>query len=107
MPHGGLALANSLATALEMIVLFVLMRRRLEGIDGAHLARGFWQAAVATLGMSALIWLWSHAAGPAWLIGLGGVALGSLSYAAAIWALRVPELGLLVAGLSRRLKRTG
>ena len=105
MPHGGLALANSLATALEMTALFLLMRRRLEGIDGAYLARGFLQAALATLGMSAVVWLWSLATGPAWLIGLGGVALGGLSYVAAIWALRVPELGMLVAGLSRRLRR--
>ncbi|RLD06256.1 MAG: hypothetical protein DRI32_02875, partial [Chloroflexi bacterium] len=31
MPHGGLALANSLATALEMVLLMILMRKRLSG----------------------------------------------------------------------------
>ncbi|MDP2975227.1 MAG: murein biosynthesis integral membrane protein MurJ, partial [Anaerolineales bacterium] len=31
MPHGGLALANSLATELEAVTLFLLMRRRLKG----------------------------------------------------------------------------
>ena len=31
MPHGGLALANSLATALEMVGLWYFMRRRLAG----------------------------------------------------------------------------
>lgn len=106
MPHGGLALANSLATALEMTALFLFMRRRLQGIDGMRLTRGFAQAAIATLGMSAVIWRWSLAAGPAWLIGLGGVALGGVTYGVAIWALRVPELGMLIAGMRRRLRRT-
>jgi len=32
MPLGGLALANSLATALEAIALLVMMRRRLGGL---------------------------------------------------------------------------
>jgi putative peptidoglycan lipid II flippase len=34
MPHGGLALANSLATGLEMAALLVIMRRRLNGLQG-------------------------------------------------------------------------
>ena len=35
MPHGGLALANSLATALEMVGLLYFMRRRLDGLRSA------------------------------------------------------------------------
>ncbi len=104
MPHGGLALANSLATALEMGALFVLMRRRLSGINGSHMLRGFLQAGLATLGMSAVIWLWSIMPGPAWFVALGGVALGAVVYLAVIWALKVPELGMLIAGLTRRFR---
>jgi putative peptidoglycan lipid II flippase len=104
MPHGGLALANSLATALEMSALFLLMRSRLEGLKGLHLLRGFLQAALATLGMSAALWLWLLQPGPAWLVSLGGVALGGLVYVAVIWALRVPELGMLIAGVARRFR---
>jgi putative peptidoglycan lipid II flippase len=107
MPHGGLALANSLATALEMTALLVLMRRRLHGLEGWHVTRGLVQAVLATLGMSAAIWLWSYAASSAWLVGLGGVALGTLIYFAVIWALKVPELGMLLAVISRRLKHAG
>ena len=33
MPHGGLALALSVSTALEMSALFILMRRRLKGLE--------------------------------------------------------------------------
>jgi putative peptidoglycan lipid II flippase len=39
-PHGGLALANSLATFLEMVGLLYLMRRRLNGLGGGAL--GTW-----------------------------------------------------------------
>ena len=104
MPHGGLALANSLATALEMTALFILMRRRLKGLNGSHLWKGFAQAALATLGMSAVIWLWLLQAGPAWYIALGGVALGALVYLGAVWVLKVPELSVLIAGLTRRFR---
>src|SRR6185503_13141916 len=41
MPHGGLALANSLATALEATALFIFMRQRLKGIEGSYVGRGF------------------------------------------------------------------
>lgn len=104
MPHGGLALAISFSTALEMIALLVLMRRRLKGLNGTHLWRGVAQAAVATLGMSAVLWLWLLQTGPAWLVALGGVGLGALVYLGAVWALKVPELGMLIAGLTRRFR---
>ena len=51
MPHGGLALANSLATALEATALFIFMRQRLNGMEGRHIARGFVACAIASLGM--------------------------------------------------------
>jgi putative peptidoglycan lipid II flippase len=101
MPHGGLALANSLATALEMITLFVVMRGRLKGIDSTSLLRGIWQAGLATLGMCVSILLWSGMGGPAWAIALGGVAIGVLVYFAIAWALRVPELKVILSGLTR------
>src|SRR5690606_23245545 len=40
MPHGGLALANSFATALEATALFFVMQKRLNGIEGRHILRG-------------------------------------------------------------------
>ena len=40
MPHGGLALANSLATGLESIALVLLMRRRMKGLNGAYIWKG-------------------------------------------------------------------
>lgn len=79
MPHGGLALANSLATALETVGLLVLMQRRLGGLNGKDVAQGAWQAAAATLGMSAALAAWiPFAAGqPVWLVVGVGVLLGA------------------------------
>jgi len=107
MPLGGLALANSLATALEAALLFALMSRRMGGIHGADIARGFAQAGVATLGMSlALIWWTQAAAGLAPLgLTLGGILIGGLVYASAALALKIPEIRLLANLARQRLGR--
>lgn len=104
MPHGGLALANSLATALEAIALFVFMRRRLNGIEGQQIARGFAAGTLASLGMAAGLWLWLQVTqGQArWLIALGGVAFGGLIYGLGVFLLRVPEVQMLTGVIARR-----
>jgi putative peptidoglycan lipid II flippase len=105
MPHGGLALANSLATALEMTALFVTMRKRLNGINGRHLSRGVLFSLVGTLAMSAtvLLVLRFGAGLSAWLLTPIGIAAGGLTYALTMAALRVPELALLNNALRKRL----
>ncbi len=105
MPHGGLALANSLATALEMTALFVFMRRRLKGLEGRNIWQGFVQAALGTLVMSLIVVLWSHINGSVWIVVLGGVALGCLCYGVSLWAMRIPELSAAISGINQRLKR--
>jgi putative peptidoglycan lipid II flippase len=107
MPHGGLALANSLATALEAATLLIVMRVRLKGIEGKNILRGFAAASVAALGMSLALGWWSQAAGSLnrWIVGLGGVAVGGIVYGAIIAALRVPEVQMLTSALRRRLKK--
>jgi putative peptidoglycan lipid II flippase len=107
MPHGGLALAVSVSTALEVITLFLIMRVRLKGIHGSGIAKGFGAALFATLLMGAVLFGWmritaSHS--PA-LITLGGVAIGGLVYALALVALRVQEVGSVVRMVKRRLSR--
>jgi putative peptidoglycan lipid II flippase len=107
MPHGGLALANSLATALEATGLIILMRRRLNGLQGRHVLTGAGQALAAALAMSAGLWLWLTWLGgrAAWMVAGGGVALGGLIYGLIILALGVSEARRLLAALSRRLVR--
>jgi putative peptidoglycan lipid II flippase len=104
MPHGGLALANSSATALEMSALLFLMRRRLNGLHGEYIRRSLAQAAVGVIAMTLALVLWSRLPGSNWLIGLGGVALGGTVYLLSLWALRVPEFEAVYRGTMRRLR---
>jgi putative peptidoglycan lipid II flippase len=106
-PHGGLALANSLATALEMVGLLVLMRRRLGGLGARELLGGIGQAAAGSLlmGVGVLAWLGLTTSQADWLVAMGGVVLGGVLYGLALLALRVPELYGLLGFLRRRLQR--
>jgi putative peptidoglycan lipid II flippase len=103
MPHGGLALANSLATALEMSALFLLMRRRLNGLASSHVGRGLVQAGSGALIMGLVLLMWLRHIGPTWLIGIGGVALGGAVYALVMHILRVPELEGVYRAIRRRI----
>jgi putative peptidoglycan lipid II flippase len=107
MPHGGLALANSLATALEGAALFLFMRKRLGGLEGPHLLRGFGAAALSTLGMSLGLWGWlKWTEGQSiWLIAAGGVVLGGFIYGLGLLILRVPEVAALRIWAASRLSR--
>ena len=106
-PLGGLALANSFATALEAIALFIFMRRRLKGIEGKSIIDGAWRVGLAGLGMAIGLVLWIQATGwmTWWLIALGGVAVGGIIYLAGVVILKVPDIKLLTSAVSRRLKK--
>ncbi|MBE9478955.1 MAG: polysaccharide biosynthesis C-terminal domain-containing protein, partial [Chloroflexi bacterium] len=92
-PHGGLALANSLATALEVVVLLLLIRKRLGGLGFRRLRRGLVGSAVASVVMAVGLWFWIGitAGANVWLSGLGGVFLGASLYWAIAFATGVPE----------------
>lgn len=106
MPHGGLALANSAATFLEMLVLLFLMSRRLGGLEGGRLWRGLGQAALGGVIMGLAIWAWFSAMNnaPVWMLAAGGVVLGLGAYALAAWVLKVRELSELLLSVSRRVR---
>ncbi len=107
MPHGGLALANSFATALEATALFIMMRKRLNGIEGKHLAKGFGASAVAVCAMGFGLLAWSQVAKDwgIFLITLGGVTIGGGIYALSMWMLHTPELSFIVNGIKSRTSR--
>jgi putative peptidoglycan lipid II flippase len=107
-PHGGLALANSAATALEMGGLLVLMRRRLRGLEGRKILVGLGQALVATLIMSTVLWLWGNriVVQSAWLATGGGVVLGAGVFGLIVWVIGVREARDLWEALVTRLKRS-
>jgi putative peptidoglycan lipid II flippase len=115
LTFGGLALANSVATTLEMLVLLWLLRRRLGGIHGRSLATTALRGALATAVMMAGLALWVQWAPGAlpggeasdWLTAVGGVVLGVGIYCLAGWALRSEELALVLEMVKRRGRRTG
>jgi putative peptidoglycan lipid II flippase len=108
MPHGGLALANSLATALEATVLFGVMRKRLNGIEGKYIMRGMIPSLFGALAMSFIIYGWLYLGQnlSVWIITPVGVLIGGGVYFAALWFQRVPELQYMVNGVIRRLKKS-
>lgn len=105
-PHGGLALANSLATGLETVGLLVLMRRRLDGLEGRSVLAGGLQAGVATLLMSCGVWFWLSRSGeqPAWLVVSAGLVIGLLAYGMVVLVLGVREVKSLLNEVRRRSK---
>ncbi len=105
MPHGGLALANSLATAMEMVGLLYFMRRRLDGLDGRILMAGVWPAILATLVMSLALWGWlAFLSGHSiWVQAAGGMLLGGVVYALGVLGLGVAEAKSLVRAVAARL----
>lgn len=105
-PLGGLALANSLATALEATALFVFMRKRLNGIEGRRIADAAWRVGAAGLGMAVGLGSWIQVTGGMnrWFVALGGVALGAVVYLAGVVILKVPETRTILNVVSRRIK---
>lgn len=61
-PFGGLALANSLATALESTVLWLILRRRIEALDAAPIALTLSRTIAATAVMVGTVLLWLNVA---------------------------------------------
>jgi putative peptidoglycan lipid II flippase len=108
-PLGGLALANSLATALEATALFIFMRRRLNGIEGISIADGAWRVALSALGMGIGLgwWIQSTLSQTRWFVALGGVVLGGVIYLIGVTILKVPEIQILLNAISRRLLPKG
>jgi putative peptidoglycan lipid II flippase len=92
-PHGGLALANSLATALEASVLLWLLGRQLNGLDFGRIRGGLIRIAVASGVLVATLFTWLQLTRGAaeWLRGGVGVLLGFGVYWAVAYLLKVAE----------------
>ena len=103
-PHGGLALANSLATTIEAVGLLLLMRGRLDGLGFRRVRKGLLVSVVASGLMVLLLfgWLDWSAGLSVWWIGIGGVLLGGAVYWLAALVLGSPEAKQLPSILLRR-----
>jgi len=94
MPHGGLALANTLATALEMVGLILFMRKRLDGLNGKQIGSGLGKSLAAGGLMTAAILGWITLAGDysVWLLALGGILIGIVVYTVSLGVFKTREL---------------
>jgi len=109
MPHGGLALANSLATALETVGLLILIRRKMQRINASRILSLTWRSLLAGTVMAFALWGWLLISGglPNWITALAGIAGGALVYFALIRLLKVEEVSYLISSIRRRLGLAG
>ncbi len=106
-PFAGLALANSVTTLLEALVLAGLLRRRigdlndralLDGIGRTLLAAGL--MALALFGFTQLL-----VGQPPLLLSLGGLVIGAGVFFGAAYALGMSEVQTVIGALLRRIRR--
>jgi putative peptidoglycan lipid II flippase len=107
MPHGGLALSNSFATALEAVALLVIISKKLNGIEGKFITRGVMLSALAALGMAVSISTFLSIGRDIniWVLIPSAILLGGGAYFIILFAVRVPELQYLIDAVVRRLKK--
>jgi putative peptidoglycan lipid II flippase len=105
MPHGGLALANTLATGLEMFGLVIIMRRRLGGLNGHRIWSGIFKAVSAGGLMSLSIWYWlSYSISRSSFVQVaGGITLGLVVYLTLLIILKTKEMNQVFQEIRTRL----
>ncbi len=93
LAQGGLALANSIATILETLALFYLLRRRLGNLDDRRIAFSVVRIVLAAAAMGLVIALFARAS--LFIAVVGGV-VGAVVYFALTWLLRSEEIGMVL-----------
>jgi putative peptidoglycan lipid II flippase len=115
MGYAGLALGTSLAAIFNSVVLLVLLRRALGGLDERRIAGSLLRIAGASVAMGAAAagvdaWLVSAIPGDALPVQIARVmvtiAAAVIVLAASAWMLRIREFKDAVAVIRRRLRRT-
>ena len=97
-PHGGLALANTVATFIESIILIILLNRRMQGFDGWRILRSFLKFLTAGTAMGLALHFFSrNVMIEMHFVKLGlEVLLGVIVYLCVILLLKSDELKSLV-----------
>jgi putative peptidoglycan lipid II flippase len=110
MPLGGLALSNSVATTLEMAVLLVLIRQRLDGLEGGQMVRSVVRIGLASAAMGIAVAGLSRVLSGSniWLSSTVAIGTGLAVYLGTSLALGAPEplaVWALVTSRNRMLAR--
>ncbi len=106
-PFGGLALANALATLIESVALWLLMRRRLIGILDREILSAAVRAGLAALIMGVVIYGFAQAARdlPPVLLLSGGTLIGAAVFEGLAAAFGLDEARTIPRALLRRFRR--
>ncbi len=106
MPHGALALANTLATFMEMTVLIVILRGKFRTMldrDG-WLSLGRTVISSAAMAAALLLWMRLLPTDSKWILGLGGIAVGITVYATVSLAIGSQEARSTLRTLVARIR---
>jgi len=113
MKHSGLALANSLASMVNFTLLFLFLRRKLQGIDSRRILYSFLKTIFASLLMGIAGWSLIH--GKQWQIHggtfikvfylSGTIALSVIMYILLSYILRNEELNYVVEMVKQKLRK--
>ncbi len=107
-PFGGLALSNALATTVESAVLWLALRRRMNGLDDQQVLGIALRGLLASLIMGAVVllaanWLASRSAVVTLVV---GSVIGAAVFEVCALALGVPEARTVPAAFLRRVRRS-
>jgi putative peptidoglycan lipid II flippase len=93
LAHGGLALANSIATILEVSALCAILWRRVGAIDARRIARSIARIVCAAIVMAVVLVPFAnyYASSPIF-VALAGTLIGAVAYFIATFALRSEEI---------------
>ncbi len=91
LPFGGLALANTIATAIETAVLLGLLAARVPELSVGRMLTAAGRSALAALGMGLGLWMWMVALGDGLLATLLAVPAAAAAYFGLAWLARSEE----------------
>lgn len=105
LAQGGLALANSIATVLEMLALLLILRRRMGSIDERRIVISVARIAAAAMAMGLFLVLFTNyfAARNVIFVALVGTALGAAIYVVVTVLLRSEEIAFVLGKVRRRM----
>ena len=103
----GLALANTIAALIEMVLLIVVIRKRLGGLDDRRVALSALKTTVAAVSMGLAVWGFLGVAANAGVVirAFGGMTIGAGVFFVAAWLLRSEELHGVLGMVRRRMRR--
>ena len=105
LAQGGLALANSIATILEMLILVVILRRRLVDLDTRRIVVSVARILIASIamGVALIVFKNAFASSSAILLAILGAAIGAAVYFVATLLLQSEEITFVLTRIKRKI----